>query len=287
MKDLYRYVGCSRQAVSAARARDAQLQADVQHTLQLARQVRQDHGAMGLRDIWYTKRQAMPRGRDWTERLLAQWGFRRARAVRSYTQAGCDPEPNLIPGRLIDGPNQLWQTDITYVWAGRRWYYASFVLDVYSRHVVDWQLSASLTAGPQVQLLQRCLRRLSSAQRMGLTVHTDRGLQYTSHAFKQLMAAHQVSHSMARFGWENAYIERFHRTIKHNYLKLRSYKSQKELHQAIRRAVHLYNTEKPHRALPGRLAPEAFLTRLQASQTLEYEVQIWSELTHLSKLKIN
>jgi len=287
MKDLYHYVGCSRQAVSAARARQAHVQAAQQQTIELARQVRQEHSYMGLRDIWYTKRQQMPRGRDWTERLLAQCGFRRPPATVSYTKAGSRPEPNRIAGRTICRPHQLWQTDITYVWAGRRWYYASFVLDVYSRQVVGWQLSASLTAGPQVQLLQRCLGRLSPAQRKELIVHTDRGRQYTSHVFKKLMATNQVVHSMARFGWENAYIERLHRTIKHNYLKVRSYKTQQQLRQAIGRAVHLYNTEKPHRALPGRLAPEAFLAGLQASQTQDYEVKIWSELTHFSQLKIN
>lgn len=166
----------------------------------------------------------------------------------------------------LSGPNQLWQTDITWVWAGGRWYYLSFVVDVYTRQI----------------LAAHCSRDLS-----GLIIHTDRGVQYTSSAYKDYLEDRELTHSMAHYAWQNAYCERVNRTIKEGYLKYYPTGSYASLCQAVAKAVRLYNRCKPHRGLPGRLSPDQFVKERSRGKHPDYHVDIWSELTSTKRLHVN
>lgn len=286
MKNLLTWQGITRQAVHQALARDNQRQQDISCTLALADQVRKDHPSMGCRDIYYVKAAEMPRGRDWCEQVLLHNGYRIKPPARSFTKAGTDVCENLIEGMQITAPNQVWQTDITYVWAHKRWYFVSFILDVFTRKIISMHCSKDLSTLSQIICLKKALRKVKEEDRKNLIIHTDRGVQYTSKEFKKIFVR-CMSQSMARYAWQNSYCERVHRTIKGNYLTYYTLDSYEALVKGVRKAVRLYNSSKPHRGLPGRLSPDQFYKAWKVGQHPDYSVKVWSPLKSIKMLNLN
>lgn len=287
MKSLLQWHNLSRQAVHQGLCLQDQRSLHELQTLELAEQVRRDHPSMGCRDIYYAIAPQMPRGRDWTEQLLLSSGYRAKRPLRSFTEAGEDICGNLIEGKLITGPNQVWQTDITYVWVRNRWQYVSFIFDVYTRQILAQHCSQNLNAKSQIKCLKKALRKVKKAQRTQLIVHTDRGTQYTSLIYKAFLKRHHIRHSMAHYAWENAFCERVHRTIKGNYLKHYEIDCFNSLQTGVAKAVRMYNGSKPHRGLPRRLSPDQFIKERNQDKHPDYEVKIWSKLTSIKSLPVN
>ena len=287
MKDLLNWHRISRQGAHQGITRMRKAQRDLLETVELASEVRLDHNQMGCRDIYYAVREQMPRGRDWTEQVLLHCGFRVKTPPRSFTVAGTGICSNLIEGMAIIGPNQVWQTDITYVWSGGRWYYLSFVIDVYTRQILTSHCSRDLSAASQVRCLGKAIARQKGEDLRDLIVHTDRGVQYTSDAYKSYLERWDVRHSMAHYAWQNAYCERVNRTIKHNYLKFYTTDSYISLCKGVAKAVRLYNRSKPHRGLPSRLSPDQFVKELNQGSYPDYRVNIWSKLTSTKMLHVN
>ncbi|MDV7390930.1 DDE-type integrase/transposase/recombinase [Arthrospira platensis SPKY1] len=287
LQALYGWLGISRQAVSAGLKRAERRQQDKAHTLKLAHQIQQRTGSRGARSLYWADPQAFPFGRDRTEQLLLAAGFGRPKAPTSFTRTGRYALADLTQGLVLSGPNQLWQTDITYVWCAKRYYYLSFILDVFSRKIVAWRLSTSLDSANQQSLLQAAANSVPKAQRQGLIIHTDRGTQYGK-AYQQLAAKLDMRCSMAHYSWNNAFIERLHRTFKELYIYPQRPTSLQMLAGCIKKGVYKYNTHRPHGCLPGRRSPNAFLTWwIQQADPKAYEYKLWSELTHISPLTNN
>lgn len=287
MKSLLKWRRISRQAVHQGLKRVEVRQRQLLQTLELADQVREDHPGMGCRDIYYAKAGQMPRGRDWSEQLLLDNGYRIKKPIRCFTVAGKNICSNLIEGLQITGPNQVWQTDITFKWVGGRWYYLSFIFDVYTRKVIHEHCSRDLSSQTQIQCIEGALRKVPPSQRKNLIIHTDRGVQYTAREYKQFLDRQGVKHSMAYYAWENAYCERFHRTIKHNYLKFYTLNNYEDLVRGVSKAVRMYNGYKPHINLPGRMSPDQFIQAQKEGKYAEYKVNVWSKLTSTKMLNVN
>lgn len=287
MKDLLNWQGISRQGAHQGIARMRNVQRHLLATVELAGKIRENHPQMGCRDIYYATRHQMPRGRDWTEQLLLECGFRVKTPPRSFTVAGSDICSNLIEGMKVTGPNQVWQTDITYVWSGGRWYYVSFVIDVYTRQILASYCSQDLSAASQVRCLAKALASQNGEDLSELIIHTDRGVQYTSSEYKKYLNSWELTHSMAHYAWQNAYTERVNRTIKRGYLAHYYHDSHRSLCAAVTKAVRLYNQSKPHRGLPGRLSPDQFVNELNQGSHPDYRVKIWSKLTSTQMLHVN
>ena len=287
MKQMLEWQDITRQGAHQGIARLRKAQRDLIDTIELASEVREQHNQMGCRDIHYAMREQMPRGRDWTEQVLLTCGFRVKASPRSFTVAGVNICSNLIEGMNITAPNQVWQTDITYVWAGSRWYYVSFVIDVYTRQILASYCSRDLSAAGQVRCLAGAFASQKGEDLSELIVHTDRGVQYTSEAYKNYLERWEVRHSMAHYAWQNAYCERVNRTIKHNYLKYYTTDSYNSLCKGVAKAVRLYNRSKPHRGLPSRLSPDQFVKELNQGGHPDYRVEIWSPLTATNRLHVN
>ena len=114
----------------------------------------------------------------------------------------------------VDAPNRVWVSDITYIRTRERWMYLAVVIDLYSRQVVGWSLSPSLDATLAVNALKEALAH--RRPRPGLIVHSDRGGQYASQAFTDLLQQHGFKQSMSRKGncYDNAVAESFFKTLK-------------------------------------------------------------------------
>lgn len=287
MKQMLNWHGISRQGAHQGIARMHRARRDVLDTVELASRVRKQHPQMGCRDMYYAVRGQMPRGRDWTEQLLLDCGYRVKSPPRSFTVAGGNICSNLIEGMSITAPNQVWQTDITYVWCGQRWYYVSFVVDVYTRQILGSYCSRDLSAASQVHCLRKAVARQTGKDLSGLIIHTDRGVQYTSGEYKEYLLQRGITHSMAHYAWQNAYCERVNRTIKENYLAHYTTNCYSSLCTGVSKAVRLYNTGKPHRGLPSRLSPKQFVKEFTQGSYPEYRVDIWSKLTSTNMVHVN
>ena len=287
MKQMLDWQGITRQGAHQGIARLHKFQRDMLDTVELASQVRNEHPRMGCRDIYYAAREQMPRGRDWSEQLLLGCGYRVKTPSRSFTVAGADICSNRIEGISITAPNQVWQTDITYVWSDKRWYYVSFVIDVYTRQILASHCSRDLSSGAQVRCLGKALARQSGQDLSGLIVHTDRGVQYTCSEYRDYLKRWELTQSMAHYAWQNAYCERVNRTIKQNYLKYYTTDSYHSLCKGVAKAVRKYNGSKPHRGLPSRLSPDQFIEERNRGEHSDYRVNIWSKLTSTNTLHVN
>lgn len=287
MKRMLEWQGLSRQAAHKAIDRMYAGQDDVATAIELATQIRQLHPRMGCRDIYYACRDAMPRGRDWAEAVLMQSGFAVCRRSRSRTVAGGVVQADLIEGLVLTGPDQVWQTDLTWVWSGGRWRYVSFMVDVYTRQIIASHCSDDLSAASQVKCLKKALKARKGRSLQGLIIHTDRGSQYTAREYTAVLRKAGIRHSMAHFAWQNAYCERVNRTIKEGYLAFSDHRCLRSLRAAVSQSVTRYNTGKPHRGLPDRLSPQVFMKAQQQGEYADYTVKIFSRLTSTKRLFVN
>ena len=153
--------------------------------------------------------------------------------------------PNLIKGLLVNHPSHIWQTDITYIRVGERFYYAVFIIDVYSKQIVGHQVADHMRADINLAALKIALQSHGQP-----TLHpSDRGVQYTSRDYTELLKANGCQISMGLTAEDNAYAERLNRTIKEEYLDHWRPKDFKALKGCLRRAVVHYNSTRPHRSL--------------------------------------
>jgi putative transposase len=158
-------------------------------------------------------------GRKRVARLMWTAGLRarEPRRFRSTTDSryGMAIRQNLLDRRFtMPTPNRGWVTDITYVWTLKGWLYLAVILDLFSRRVIGWSLSERLERGIALDALKMALQDRRPPQ--GLLHHSDRGSQYASHEYQQLLAVHGIQSSMSRKGncWDNAVAESFFASLK-------------------------------------------------------------------------
>jgi putative transposase len=150
-------------------------------------------------------------------RLMRQHGIR-AKTVRrfritTHVHRSQRTFIDLVRRRFaIDEPNRVWASDITYIWTREGWTYLAVILDLHSRRVVAWEVSARLTSELITSALQRALRvRLAPA---GLVFHSDRGSQYTCDELVHIVEQYNLRQSLGLSCYDNAAAESFIHTIK-------------------------------------------------------------------------
>jgi putative transposase len=156
------------------------------------------------------------------------------------------------------GANHAWVADITTIRTGSGWLYLAAVLDLYSRKVVGWAMAPSMPAELVCTALQMaiCQRRPPP----GLIVHSDRGCQYASQAYRDLLDRHRLIGSMSRQGncWDNAVMERFFLNLKMERVWRRDYANHPEaINDVTNYIVGFYNSQRLHSTL-GYRPPNAF-----------------------------
>ena len=194
-------------------------------------------------------------GRDRFIEIMMAAGFRlkASKNGRRTTWPGKMIYPNLIKGLQVRGPGEVWQSDITYLHLGERFYYAVFILDVYTKKIVGYGLSTHMRAGANEGALTRALKTHAPPR----IHHSDRGSQYSSKGYVSLLRCSEISISMGRKGQDNAYAERINKTIKEEYLYYWRAKSFRQLKTQLIRAVKHYNEQRPHNSI-FKMSPAAF-----------------------------
>jgi transposase InsO family protein len=156
---------------------------------------------------------------------------------------------NEIKGLAVSRANQVWVADLTYVRAGEGFLYLSLITDRYSRKVVGYQAGETLTAQGPLQALRQALKGLPAGDCP--IHHSDRGCQYGSHVYVKELQAHGLGISMTEVDHcaENALAERVNGILKQEYGLGCRFRTKAQAQEAIRAAVHLYNTRRLHTAL--------------------------------------
>jgi transposase InsO family protein len=227
----------------------------------LINEIRRDHPRMSARDV-YLKLQPSFMGRDQFERFCMDSGYRikKLRNFRVTTNSlGVTRFPNMIKDIEVTRVNQVFVSDITYFDIGSDTYYLTFIMDLYNREIVGWSASDNLrTENTTLPALHRVTTERGKANLNGAILHSDGGGQYYCNDFKALTKELKMINSMTEEKvYENSHAERLNGIIKNNYLYPYGPTNLTSLKKLLDRAVLMYNTGKPHKAL-GKLTPSKF-----------------------------
>jgi transposase InsO family protein len=201
-------------------------------------------------------------------RLMRQerlWARQRSKFRLSTTDSRhADPiAPNRLNVVKVNRPNQAWVTDATGILTGEGWLYLVALLDVYTRRIVGWSMSSHLDAQMAVRALQMAIQRRRPPPE--LIVHSDRGRQFTSAAFRAVLTSHRLTASMSRKAncYDNAHIESFWSSLKYETVYRHRYATKAAARTALFDYIEtFYNRTRLHSSLDY-LSPVAFENKLQ------------------------
>ena len=203
-----------------------------------------------------------PMGRDRFEALIDRYGLKLKQRIRkprtTDSTHGLTVYPNLVKDFIPTAPNQLWVSDITYIpiWLNETRYsfcYLSMILDAYTEEIIGWAIGPTLDTEYPLRALQMALERIENTDKEKLTLihHSDRGVQYASTRYVELLQKYGIRISMTEDGnpKENPQAERINNTMKNELLKGMRFTSLAEVIEAVAPAVTFYNEERPHMSI--------------------------------------
>jgi len=194
-------------------------------------------------------------GRERTRRLMKALKLK-VKAKRKYKVTTDSKHQLPVAENVLDrrfspqAPNQVWGTDITYLWTQEGWIYLAVVIDLYSRRVVGWAMDRRMKKALVIRALMMAINLRKPPA--GLIHHSDRGSQYASHAYQKLLKRHGMVTSMSRKGncWDNAPVERFFSSLKREWTGDRLYRTRQEAIADVREYVAVYyNSKRLHSTL--------------------------------------
>jgi len=259
MKEFLKIAGISKQALWSHHKREQVRSTVTGQVIAAMEKIREDHKRMGSRLMYYCCEETPPVGRDLFERIGLENGFRlkRVRNVHKTTWSqSVEVFPNRIEGLIINGINQVWQSDIFYINIEGVSNYGICIEDVYSRKILALHISTSLSAEQLLKAIRMAVRARKGTKVAGCIFHSDRGSQYIDHGVKKFVQDNKMLGSMCKLPQENAYVERVQGTLKYDYL-FEMELTNKNKYKQIQKAIHLYNDKKPHTNL-GMMTPTAF-----------------------------
>jgi putative transposase len=172
--------------------------------------------------------------------------------------------PYLLRNLPVVRPNQVWAADITYIPMPRGYAYLIVVLDWYSRRVLSWRLSNTLTTDFCIEAVEEAIERYGVPE----IFNTDQGSQFTSTEFVDLLKANGIRISMDGKGcWrDNVFVERFWRTVKYEQVYLHAYASMNDARTRLRTYLEFYNRIRPHQSLDDRTPDAVYFENVGAEE---------------------
>ena len=193
-------------------------------------------------------------GKERVRKYMKMLGLKTFYPKKRTTIANKEHEkyPYLLKDIEITKPNQVWATDITYIWNGSGFYYLVAIIDWHSRRILSWRLSNTMDKEFCIDALNEALSKHPTPE----IFNTDQGSQFTSVAFTSVLKANDIKISMDGKGraTDNIIIERFWRSIKYENILLSDYASGIELKAGITKYIEFYNKKRRHTSL-GKKTP--------------------------------
>lgn len=202
-------------------------------------------------------------GRKRVARLMREQGLAGRKARHRTITTHSDPEAPAAPNLLqrdfhADKPDTKWVADTTYIWTAEGWLYLAVVLDLFSRMVVGWSMTATQDASLVLQALYMALARRHPAS--GLVHHSDRGSTYTSQSYQALLRQEGMVASMSRTGdcYDNAAMESFFHSFKGECIERESFQTRAQARSVTFEYIEtFYNRKRRHSTLQY-LSPLAY-----------------------------
>ena len=254
MNQLYKATSISKQAVHQYERRQALFDSKIANLVLEVDELRKAHPGCGVEKIYYTLKPDFI-GRDRFIETFMALGYRikKRKNYRRTTFSSKLYYPNLIKGLIINKPSSIWQSDITYIAVGGRFYYAVFIIDVYTRNIVGYQVSDHMRATANINALKMALKGHEPPE----IHHSDRGSQYVCKEYISILKNENSKISMGLSAQDNAYAERINKTIKEEYLDYWMPISFSQLKACVKKAVSNYNGRRAHNNL-GKKSPVSF-----------------------------
>jgi len=273
MKDSYpfislvrfcRLLGITRQAYYQHFWHTEDVDTEQEILLDKVKQIRQEHPVIGGRKLYcmlqpFLLEHQIKIGRDALFDLLSAHKLlvrkKRRRIATTWSYHWLKKYPNLIKSWSPQMPDQLWVADITYVPSNKGFLYLSLITDAYSHKVMGYHIADTLESVHTTTALRMALESINETN--NLIHHSDRGLQYCSSEYVELLISRNIQISMTENGdpLENPIAERINGIIKNEYLKHHTITNQKNAIQILEQVVVKYNQQRPHQSIKM-LTPE-------------------------------
>lgn len=220
--------------------------------IRIMEQIREIHPGMGLRTM-YEMMEPEGIGRDAFIALGLQEGFRLSaleKQTRTTFSVKSNRYRNLLSDKKFTDVNQVWSSDITYLFVLEKFYYMVLIMDVYSRRIIGYSIADNMRAENNFEALKKALtlRGINDYQKH-LIHHSDKGSQYISDIYTDTLDDYGIEISMCDEVYENTHIERVNETIKNQYLNRMEIKNEKDLKQKVEQVIRTYNEQRPHQSL--------------------------------------
>lgn len=236
--------------------------------INLAYKVREDHPQMSARKM-YKLIQPESMGRDKFEQLCYRNGLKlipKKSYYKTTDSNGTKYFKNHLEDKQLTGVNQAWVSDISYYRINNKFYYLTFIMDLYSREIIGYNCSDKLyTEKTTIPALKMAIKKTGCHG--DVIIHSDGGGQYYSKEFLKLTK--NMTNSMCKIVYDNAHAERLNGTIKNEYLHPFDPKNYIELKSDLKRAVILYNESRPHNSL-GSLTPKQYGSTSKKTMKVNY-----------------
>ncbi len=279
---MCKLLGYSKQAYY--KREDKTLQDDFKKSLvkTMVMDVRSKLPRLGTRKLYYLikddlKRENIKVGRDKLFSILREEGLL-VRKRRKYTKTTNSKHwmkkyPNLTKNLKLVKPEQLWVADITYLQTKQGHEYLHLVTDAYSKQIMGYELADNLKASSTVKALKMAMSNRKYKHQ--LIHHSDRGLQYCSYHYTELLTENSIQISMTEHydPYENAVAERVNGILKDEFGLDQIFENNKTLHKQLQESINLYNNIRPHLSIN-------MLTPNQAHKQQKVKLKKWTKKNH-------
>lgn len=247
----------SKQAIYQARKRQLNFDTELMDLVTQADILREEHPGCGVEKMYKILKPKYI-GRDKFCEIFMDLGYR-IRTIKNYRRTTIPTHlnyPNLIEGMMVTRPCQVLQSDITYFDIEGTFYYLVFIIDVYTREILGYNVSNNMRKESNIKALKMALKQISPSEAKDMIHHSDRGSQYGSTAYKRILRDAGIKLSMGMKAQDNAFAERINGTIKNEYLNLWHIDNLRVLRSKTKKAVEHYNTKRQHDSLSGETPKE-------------------------------
>ena len=169
--------------------------------------------------------------------------------------------PYLLRNLIIDRPNQVWATDITYIPMRKGFMYLVAIIDLHSRYVLNWSVSNTMEASWCSEVLQEAIETYGKPK----IINTDQGSQFTSEVFTKAVLSNEIKLSMDGKGRaiDNVFIERLWRSVKYESIYLNPPESGIDLYKQCQKYFNYYNNERRHQGIDNQIPFKRYLIKQQ------------------------
>ena len=275
MEKLYQVAGITRQGYHKKRKTQESEAHLFSHLKHAVLELREDHPRMGARKLYLLLNLEGIIGINKFENFLSQEGLGIKHKKSPYITTNSNhvfyKYSNLLYGIKLTGVNQVWGSDITYFIINESVYYIVFIEDLYSRKILGYSANNNMLHDNNMEVLSNSIKMRKGEDLGNLIHHSDKGGQFCSTNYINLLNKHGIKISMANNSLENPYVERLNGILKNDYLYPGNrVKDLKSLRKELDTVVVLYNEVRPHSQLGG-MAPAQFERQIKNIQIEDRE----------------